>query len=368
MKYWVNAAIILVMALSSAHACSMFTLVRDGAVLFANNEDYVKPGYVWFDPPAEGKLGRVNFGFKDGFAQGSMNEEGLAFDAAQLGEVPWTPDPAKKDVKNLFELIMDTCGTVDEALALFEEYNCKHLSAGQFMLADATGASAVVTWVPETGLSIVRRESDYQLITNTRIAASGFRCERYVLADRVLQRADGEPVSLAKDALKAMHQEGALAYTSYSNVYDLKARKVHVYNLANYDEVVIFDLAEELAKGKHRSALKDLFAKPGDRRDITKGEQRSFDTRFELPEGALERYAGKYSVNEGKAVIEITVGEEGLLVDAAKGNPAHLFPESETSFRIVEGGQFTFKLNPEGEVTGLTIHRNGDHDGTKLPE
>ena len=127
-----------------------------------------------------------------------------------------------------------------------------------------------------------------------------------------------------------------------------------------------FDLAEELAKGKHRSALKKLFSKPADGRDITRGEQRPFDTRIELPDGALERYAGRYSVMEGKAVIEITVGEGELLLDAAKGNPAHLFPESETLFRIVEGGQFTFRISEAGEVTGFVMHRNGDHEGVKL--
>ena len=107
----------------------MFTLVRDGMALMGNNEDFVEPGYVWFVPPAEGRLGRINFGFKgDRFVQGSMNEKGLCFDAAVTADIAWQPDPAKKDTENLLELIMDTCATVDEAETLFRTYNCKHLA------------------------------------------------------------------------------------------------------------------------------------------------------------------------------------------------------------------------------------------------
>ena len=83
----------------AANACAMFSMVSGDTVLMGNNEDYIKPGYIWF-VPAEGEtLGRVNFGFSDKFAQGSMNEKGLCFDAAVVGKVPYTPDPAKPTPK-----------------------------------------------------------------------------------------------------------------------------------------------------------------------------------------------------------------------------------------------------------------------------
>lgn len=353
---------------AKAQACSMFTLVRDGMVLMGNNEDFIEAGYVWFVPAAEGRLGRVNFGFKDRFAQGGMNESGLAFDAATVADIPWEPDPAKRDVKNLIELIMDTCRTVDEAAALFEEYNCKHLAASQFMFADATGASIVVTWLPESGLSIVRRAGDFQLITNTRIAYSGYRCERYVLAERVLAGEAGTPVEVAKIALDTIHQRGAQAFTSYSNIYDLKARKVHVFNLANYGEMITLDLVAELAKGEQRHALKDLFKDSPKLKSITSAEPRTYDTRVDLADEALTRFLGRYSVLDGKTIITIERDDAGLLLKPDSGKPAHLFPESETTFRIVEGGQFTFTVSDTGLVDGFVMHRNGDHVGSKLPE
>lgn len=356
----------LLLSVSATHACSMFTLVRDGIVLMGNNEDYIKPGYVWFVPAAEGRLGRVNFGFKDNFAQGSMNEKGLCFDAAVVAEIPWEPDPMKKNADNLLELILDTCGTVDEALALFEDYNCKHLARSQFMFADATGASAVVAWLPDSGLNIVRRTGDYQLITNTRLDYSGFRCERFVLADRVLRDTAGDVAATAKKALDTIHQEGPQAYTSYSTIYNPKARTVQVHNLANYDEVVTFDLGAELIKGAHRHALKDLFEDSKRLKAITSASPRVYDTRIELPEEKLARCVGRYSVEKGAATVTIVQDDGGLLLNPGEGKSAHLFPESETTFRIVEGGQMTFHANEAGAVVGFTFHRNGDHEGVRL--
>jgi hypothetical protein len=39
----------------------------------------------------------------------------------------------------------------------------------------------------------------------------------------------------------------------------LKQGTVHVYNLGNFEEVVVMDLAEELKKGQRRLELRSLF-------------------------------------------------------------------------------------------------------------
>ena len=358
----------LSLATPLAYACAMFTWVQGDTVLMGNNEDYIKPGYVWFVPAAEGRLGRVNFGFSDRFAQGSMNEKGLAFDAAVVAEISWDPDPAKKDTKNLLEVIMDTCGTVEEALELFAQYNCKHLARSQFMFADASGDAAVVTWMPEKGLSVVRRTGDYLLNTNTRLEYSQFRCERYVLAERKIRESQVPSVDLARDALSAIHQKGEGAFTSYSNVFDLKKGLVHVYNLANYEEVVTFNLAEELVKGAHRTALKKVFKESPSLKAIRSVPPRSYDTRIDLSAEQLQRFSGKYSVMGGKAVIDVEVAGDDLRFIPPDGKAAHLFPESATKFRIVEGGQVTFTQSEEGTTTGFIMHRNGDHVGTRVAE
>ena len=78
--------------------------------------------------------------------------------------------------------------------------------------------------------------------------------------------------------------------------------------------------------------------------------------------------AMRYSVLDGKTIITIERGEGGLLLNPGSGKSAHLFPESEVSFRIVEGGQITFTRSAAGDVDGFVMYRNGDHRGVRLTE
>jgi len=339
----------------------MFTLATDGLVLFANNEDYIKPGYVWFTPGEDGKYGRVNFGFKDRFAQGSMNEKGLCFDCATVPEISFEADPSKKDTKNLLEKILDECATVEEAKKYFEEYNCTHLSGGQFMFTDREGDSMVVSWLPDRGVIFSDREGDFQLITNVRNEASGFRCERFVLAERVLTSGRPFGIDLARDALNEIHQEGEQAFTSYSNIFDPVNLKVFVYNLAHYDERIEFELKEELAKGEHSAPLAELFKSDRKVSDVRDVPVREFKTEIQLDPKILKKYAGDYQSENPPATLTFRVEGNGLAMASGEGKPAHLFPESNTSFRIREGGQITFDLDDEGSVRGFTLHRFGDH-------
>ena len=345
-----------------ACACSMFTLTSDGVVLFANNEDFTKPGVIWFVTASPGKYGRVNVGFDDDFAQGSMNERGLCFDAAVVAEVPWTPDPAKKPIDNLFELIMDTCGTVEEALALFEEYQCRHLASAQFMFADATGACAVVTSDPRGGISIVRKESNHLLITGDRLAYCGFRAPSFMLGERALKTTQAATPEQCAEVLDVLHQTGKEVFTTYSNVFDLTNKRIHVWNLADYTERREFDLQEELAKGAHTLKLRTLFNDGPTIDELRDAPRRIYATEIQLPAETLAKYAGKYVVEVQNAEITILVdGADGLIYETANKKQVRLFAESETVFRFRDvEGQLSFQTDATGAVTGLTLHRNGD--------
>ena len=70
----------LVMA-GSVFGCTIFVLVDGKSVLFCNNEDWSNPvTRVWFVPAGTNYFGAVYVGFDNGWAQGGMNSEGLAFD------------------------------------------------------------------------------------------------------------------------------------------------------------------------------------------------------------------------------------------------------------------------------------------------
>jgi len=347
-------------------ACTVFVVSYNGGVFFCNNEDFTKPGYVWCTGAKSGKYGRINFGFDYKFAQGSMNEKGLAFDATALQKVPWTADPMRETPWNLVEKIMDECGTVKEALESFEKYNCRHLADGQFLFADAEGDAAVVSWLPEQGLSVSRTKSDHLVVTNTRLEASSYRCSRFVRVEQVLAQSNSRDIQDLAAVLDAVHQYGPGGFTSYSNIFELKGQKITIFNLANYAESIEFNLQDELNKGDTAPrSLASLFRNSPGLDDVRAGEQRTeYGTRIELSEVELDKFCGTYSP-ESDASVKFVIRRSGsvLLVDNPGRPTAELFPESTLSFRIApDRGQVTF-LTSESEstkITGLILHKGQD--------
>lgn len=354
---------------SSAKACSIFTVVRDGQVLMGNNEDALSPGVVWFEPASEGKFGRVNVGFDDAFAQRSMNEKGLSFDGAALARVPWEADPNKPTPENLIEIIMNECATVNEAIEYFEQQNCTHLAVAQIMFADATGDSAVITWLPGKGLSVVRIEGDHQVVTNNRLEQSRYRDQRYVRAEQELVNRPDASLQTMAAVMEAVHQRGSGAFTTYSTVYDLKKKKIFIYNLANFEEVVEFDVLKELKKGRNLYKTRSLFENSPGMSTLKKAKQRTvFDTRITLSREVLDSYAGAYAPNDTPdAQFTVERAGKGLRVINPPQPDALLFAESETMFRIKpDRGQVSFTLDQDGKVTGLTLHREIDLHATRV--
>jgi hypothetical protein len=362
------AVALLVLWPGTAVPCAMFTIADETTVLFANNEDYVKPGMVWVEPARPGKYARICLGFDTDFAQGAMNEAGLCFDAAAVPEVPWAPDPAKKNTDNLLVLIMDTCASVKEALALFEQYNCRHLATGQFMLADASGDAAVVTWDPRGHCSVVRKSGPYLLITNDRLEWSGLRDQRFMIADRMLAQTSRPTPSLCRDVLDRIHQTGKHAFTTYANVFDLKNRRVYLYAFGNYKEVVTLDLKEELGRRPVKAGIASLFPDPPKIEAVRKAPARVFETEIVLPEEVLRRFTGVYRFDENG--LEATVRfepDQGLLISVDGQRELAIYPESNTAFRFRETfGTLTFQFGSARQPTGFVMHRPGDAQARRI--
>ncbi len=344
-------------------SCAMIAIRGDATALMGNNEDFVEPGVLWFVPGKPGRFGRVNVGFRDDFAQGSMNEKGLAFDAAVVAEVPWGADPAKPTPKNLLDRIMNECATVEEALAYFGRFNCAHLARSQFLLADASGDAAVVAWLPDAGLSVRRIDGDHLIATNTRLAPSGYRCQRFVRAEQVLRaRGDASRETMTL-ALEAIHQRGAGAFTAYATIYDLRARRVFVHDLANFGEAVSLDLAAELEKKPPTRRIADLFPKNDRLAALRQSPPREdYGTRVTLAAEALDRFVGTYSpVPAPEIRVRVVREGDGLRVENPGQPAARLFPESDVSFRIApDRGTVTFRVAADGSVDGLTLHKQVD--------
>ncbi len=92
----------------------------------------------------------------------------------------------------------------------------------------------------------------------SNVADGNYPCWRYRTADKILSGAGSLSIDLIREVLEKTHQEGG-SLTVYSNINDLKKGMIYVYNLRNFKEAVIMDLAEELKKGERRIELPSLF-------------------------------------------------------------------------------------------------------------
>jgi len=110
-------------------------------------------------------------------------------------------------------------------------------------------------------VQFVRSDSWYQIATNfvmSNVKGGEYPCWRYRTADNIMSGAKELSTSLIRNVLEKTHQEGD-SLTVYSNIYDLKRGIVYIYNLRDFEKVVVMDLAEELKKGQRRVDLSSLF-------------------------------------------------------------------------------------------------------------
>jgi tetratricopeptide (TPR) repeat protein len=246
-----------------AEGCTIVIVAKGKVVLAGNNEDWKNPNTkIWFIPAAAGKYGRVCVGFDNMWVQGGMNDQGLFIDANALGPTGWKPVEGKPSFEGaLIDDILAECATVEDAIAFCEKYNISALGQARFPIADATGASMVV----EYGLGkvqYVRKAGVYQIATNfviSNVKNENYPCTRYRAADQMLKSAGDVSLDIVRAVLSATHQEGQFP-TVYSNICDLNTKVLYLYNFHNFEEVVRFDLAEELKKGSKTYDIPSLFS------------------------------------------------------------------------------------------------------------
>jgi hypothetical protein len=275
--------------------CTVVFYADAETALAGNNEDFFVPyTQATFFPPEEERYGTVYFGYqaRDGIEfgafQGGMNDRGLFFDGLATELLPVTGSRDKESYPgNLLRRMLEECATVDEALALFGHYDLSFMATFQLMIADRSGDAAIIE-----GDVVVRKAGSSLVATNfyqSKVGPGGGNCMRYDTALRMLSAGGGRTVASMRDILDAVHAEGEVA-TVYSNVYDLKRGQVHVYHFNDYDNVVTFDLAQELAQGPHTVELSTLF--PENKRYLAFERRQAdrFAAKKRDQENAMARY------------------------------------------------------------------------------
>jgi hypothetical protein len=234
------------MAMASAHACTIFVITDAQHILFCNSEDFSNPRTkIWFVPGVEGKHGCACVGFNDGWAQGGLNTEGLAFDWVAGYKEKWEPNPKLQPVKgNSSQRMVESCASVQEAIAFFQTHREPCFSYAKILIGDRTGESVVIG-AKDGQLSIDRRSESRAL---------GYRGQ---LAQDMLLQNPRPTLTNAAKILRAAVQEGQYA-TKYSNVFDLKSGDIYIYRFPDQTDPVKLSLAEELKKGRHYYDIPEL--------------------------------------------------------------------------------------------------------------
>ena len=202
-----------------------------------------------------------------------MNEKGLCTSIMALPKQAAQQDTPKPNVGTtiIMRLWLDRCATVQEALDLLETVDVRHDAAVgsgyHYMVADASGDCAVVEFDLEDGWkSMVVRKPEGEnamLVTNHLLSEKYYTTEpdpvvgnphsrswwRYETAGAYLREHDGIlTLDQAQECLALVHwkdlvwDNGTVADTQYSNVYDQAALTLDLRNWNAYDTTVHFAL------------------------------------------------------------------------------------------------------------------------------
>ncbi len=255
-----------------AWACSLFAaLGRPGASLSGRNFDWeYSPALLLFTDPPDGyaSVSMVDIaylGFRDETAAeitalpleeraalleapwlpfDGMNEKGLSIGMAAVPAADGPSDPAKQTIDSLaiLRLALDRAATVEQAAAIFGQYNLA-MGGGpplHYLAADSGGHSAVIE-LYKGEVKIFWNEYPWQAATNF-LLANPEPCQRYERIQATLMESGGEldPAS-ALDLLREVSQAGYYP-TQWSVVYELDARRVNVVMGGKYETIHEFEL------------------------------------------------------------------------------------------------------------------------------
>lgn len=241
-RFWCILAFWLAVVSSAqvVSACTIFVLSDARRTLFFNNEDYSNPATrIWFQPATKAYYGCAYLGFDDDWAQGGVNQHGLAFDwvatSTNKGYVPAASLQTPQG--NPAERMLESCKTVPEAIAFYHRYAEPSFAASTMLIADKTGASVII------------RAKNGQLQYELSHQSRGFGYGDEALK-KMLRPALPSTLESGLPILRACRQEGQYA-TKYASVYDLRSGDIYLTSLAGKEESVQLNLAAELKKGGH---------------------------------------------------------------------------------------------------------------------
>jgi hypothetical protein len=251
----------------SPFGCSLFVASGDpGRLVFGRNFDWEpNPALVLQTDPANGyaSISIVDISYLGVGADPAgdqrlldapllpfdgMNEQGLIVGLAADESATVAPDAAKPTVGGvrILRLVLDQAASVDQAIALFGRYNLDFGGGPplHYLVADATGASAVVEFV-DGRIAVLRGAPAGQALTNIRLngidEARRREDRRYATAAAALAAANG--IFDWRQAMGVL-RDVAQPHTRWSVTYQPTTGAVHVVAGQRWTVVHEFSLAK----------------------------------------------------------------------------------------------------------------------------
>jgi hypothetical protein len=363
--------------------CTIIYTASGDLALAGNNEDVDNPlARAWFIPASDGRYGRMYFGFDDLLQQGGLNDQGLFFDAAwvpykALGASAQKPGFPGGWVAMMDEM-MSKSATVDEALAYFGRYSRPGLETGQLFFGDKAGNSAIVE-----GDVIIRKKGSYQIATNFRQSETSgppYTDGRYSIADERLSQASSYSVELFRQIMDATHMDQKYAQTVYSQVYDLKKGLIYLYLFHDFENGVVLNLADELAKGPHMVTVASFFPKNQDYEQWSSQQMDQWRPLYTykidaaVKPASLGGLVGEYRVQGDAcaAPVRIYLERDQLYLQKPNELPLELYPDSASTvfhpFYNSTELKLAFQRNLLGQVTGAQAKLVNANDENKVAD
>lgn len=204
-------------------------------------------------------LDRINTLATAYFPLDGVNEKGLAIGVLQLQAPATAQDNGKPDVGTTLAIraMLDTCATVDEAIAFLESVDMFAAARGcyHFQIADATGKSVVVSYVENEMVITEEAEKGFIAATNFYLHEVPFEYEQQGL-DRyaILEKALTEKKSIlsADDGMQLLHdvritgtdpdEKGRVYSTQWSSIYDLTNPSLALCADMDYENAYIYSV------------------------------------------------------------------------------------------------------------------------------
>ncbi len=276
-------ALLALLAPLQAQACSGVALAGPTGSVVGGNEDNTKTdASMWAHAATDSTYGAVYFGFyfvglgnrlPGWYEMQGVNDQGLFYDLFSMpcgpedaSVTPTSTGPERRISEAVERTLMETCATVEEALALLHARDyASILPCVQVLLADRAGHAAVYT-----GDGDVVKRGPGLVVTNfnlVRPALGSYPCERYAAATRLVSWDPSPTLDRVGQVLRAARyipEPGETGGPRYAVACDLVNNVADVYLDGDFAQRAHLDLAPLFAEGLDRMLLTELtFAASG---------------------------------------------------------------------------------------------------------